>query len=192
MLSSKHVYAACALALIGMNVWSLSVVKRLYHQESLQPPGIKTQSLQVLREFQLRDGSYPLADLGSTGHSVVLYVFSPFDCPTAIEELAQLETLYQEQPNIEVRAIALYASAEEARQTERSFHLSFKVIADTEGRIKKLMKPPQTPWKVFFDPKTQHIIMEDGPSIAEEEKKAFHNRIVYLLRAARQEAEPHR
>jgi peroxiredoxin len=191
-MSSKHIYAMCALALIGMNVWSLTVVRKLYHQEALQPPGVQTRSLSALREFQLKDGSRPLSDLGATGHFTVLYFFTPFDCPTAIEELAELEALRREQPKIEVRAVSTYASPEEARQTEKNFHLGFRVIADTDGRMKKLMKPPQTPWKVFYDPKTLHVIMEDGPSVASEEKKSFHNRIVYLLRAARQEAEPHR
>lgn len=191
-MSSKHIYVMCGLALMAMNVWSLSVVRKLYHQEALQPPGIQTRSLSLLRDFQLKDRSRPLSDLGANGHFVVLYFFTPFDCPTAIEELAELEALRQEQPKIDVRAVAFYASPEEARQTEQNFHLGFTVIADTDGRLKKLMTPPQTPWKVFFDPKSLHVIMEDGPSVANEEKKSFHNRIVYLLRAARQEVAPHR
>jgi hypothetical protein len=67
-MSSKHIYTMCALALIGMNVWSLTVVRELYHQEALQPPGVQTRSLSALREFQLKDGSRPLSDLGATGH----------------------------------------------------------------------------------------------------------------------------
>jgi hypothetical protein len=180
----------CALALIGMNVWSLTVVRKLYHQEALQPPGVQTRSLSVLREFQLKDGSRPLSDLGASGLPFTVLFFTHLIAQARLSW--QLEALRQEQPKIEVHAVAIYASPEEARQTEKNFHLGFRVIADTDGRMKKLMKPPQTPWKVFYDPKTLHVIMEDGPSVASEEKKSFHNRIVYLLRAARQEAEPHR
>jgi peroxiredoxin len=190
-MTSKHLYFFCGLALIGMNVWSLTVVRDLYRQQAMQPPGMAIRSLPVLKQTEFRDGSRPMSDLGARQHLVLLYFFSPFDCPTAIEELEELEALHQEQPAIEVRAVALHASPDEARQTERNFHLSFKVIADTDAQMGPLMKPPQTPWKILFDATTLRVWMEDGPSIASEEKKAFHHRVAYLLRAARLEAEPH-
>lgn len=190
-MTSKHIYIFCALALIGMNVWSLTVVRDLYHQQAMQPPGMTIRSLPLLKKTEFRDGSRPMSDLGFHQHLILLYFFSPFDCPTAIEELEELEALHQEQPAIEIRAVALHASQEEARQTEQNFRLSFKVIADTDARLGQLMKPPQTPWKILFDLATLRVWMEDGPSIASEEKKAFHNRIVYLLRAARLETGSH-
>jgi hypothetical protein len=182
--SSKHIYALCGFTLIALNIWSLHAVRRLTEREDRQPPGIEISALPRLQAARLRNGSHPFANIGHKGRYVLLYVFSPFDCPTAAEELEEIQKLHEEQPDIDIRALLFNVSNDEARETEKRFQLTFPVIADQAADLRMLLAPPQTPWKILFNPSTLEILMEDPPSISVEEKKAFHSRVVYLIHGA--------
>jgi len=179
---AKYLYGLCGLTLVALNIWSLAAVKQLRQRESLRPPGLVLEALPGIRQVQLRDGTRPLEDMGRYGRHVLLFLFSPFDCPAAIEELDEIQRLHEEQPWLDVRAVMFSANNDEAQQTKQHFNLTFPVIADPDGRVSKLLAPPQTPWKVLFNPAASLVFMEEGPGIAPPEKAAFHNRVVYVLR----------
>jgi hypothetical protein len=182
--SAKYIYVLCGVTLIGLNIWSLTVVRELRQRERSEPPSVSIQALAGLRGAKLKDGTRPFEGLGQHGPYALLFIVSPFDCPTAIDELDEIQRLGREEPWLDIRVVMSSVSPEEARQTAERFHLTSPVIADTDSRLRNLLSPPQTPWKVLFNTATGQAIMEDGPSIAPEEKTAFHNRVVYLLRGA--------
>jgi peroxiredoxin len=175
-MPSKYIYSLCILLLAVANVWNIKAVRRLDSEKELQPPGVDLSSMSQLRNLALQDGSRPMANAGSNNHTVLVYLFSPIDCPVAVEELEELEKLHREQPAIDIRAIALFENAREALQTRQKFQLDYPVISDPTGRFSGFLKPPATPWKLFFEPVQSQLLLEDGPSVTMEEKVSFHRR----------------
>ena len=107
---------------------------------------------------------------------------SPFDCSSAIDELDELEQLHREQPALRLVGILTGGTSGEAGTPLRSsaLHSPFGPIG--MPGFSTLLRPPRTPWKILVNSSTFRILYEDGPSIAPEEKKAFHHRIQFLLR----------
>ncbi len=185
---SKRVYIFCGIILATTNLWALMTLTSLQKQLSKRPPGISLVGLSHIREFKLPDNSQPLADMGRSNRLVLLYVFSPVSCPTAVEELNELQRLHEDEPLIDIRGIAVHESLEEALQTQREFHLGFPIIPDTEGRLVPILQPPQMPWKVLLDPNDLSVVMEDGPAILPEERVAFRHRADLLEQGWKQSA----
>ena len=183
MSMSQKALLAILFAMIGLNTWSLYTVRALHADEYLRAPEIHSHELSMLGRLKLVDGNRSIDPEKSGTRISLLYIFSPYDCPQSIDELGELESLQREQPSLDIKAIALYESADEVEQTRQKFRLTFPIASDPKATAKELLRPPQTPWKVLMESSNQHVLLQDGPSITTEEKKAFHNRVVYLLRA---------
>jgi hypothetical protein len=167
--------AWCVLILLASNIYSLSMVYSLQREISRQPPGVNLNGVSELRNLTLADRSHPLAALGSDDKLTLLYVFDPIDCPTAVEELTELERLHQEKPALNIKGIAMHESPDEPLQTQRTFHLGFPIIPDTAAKLRSILRPPETPWKIILDPNGQ-ALLEEGPSILPEGRIAFRHR----------------
>jgi hypothetical protein len=171
---SGSLFAVCVGVLVVSNGISLWRLNQLRNIEAEHPPGVSIDGLRataasILDPTQKVDGKAPA--------SAILFVFTLHDCPAAVEELAYLNRLHRDRPDIAIRAVMSKASAAEARQTQENFQLSFPVLADPDSGLLRQLQPPRTPWKAVIALPSYRLLAEDGPSITPSEKEAFFQRI---------------
>jgi hypothetical protein len=176
------VYTCCFALLLASNGISLRKTRDLRAEVARRPVGISTAALAQLRALRLSHRPAPM-DLTESKHPYLLiFFFSPFDCPAAVEELETLEKLRASRPDIAIYGLMFGVNWDEARRTEENFGLHFPVLADETGALRTVFRPPQTPWKALLDGKNLAVLKEDGPGLSSSEKEAFFTRMNELGR----------
>lgn len=175
------VAAACVLALVGALSLALWKVVDLRGELARRAPGIGYGAVHAVLEAEIDDSEgrrMRMAD-GDWEH-LVLFVFTPYDCPGCLDELADLEALRTSVPSLGVYAILAHGSPDEARQTRDNFGLEFPVIPDPEGSWLGRLAPPETPWKVVVR-RDEGIVFEDPKSTTPSERRAFSERVHFIV-----------
>ena len=166
---------AVLIVVLGAATWKLTELRR---ELGGRPPGVSYRAVTDLLET-------PVPDSTGTPHTLesepwdhlLLFVFSPHDCPTCFDELIDLRELDEQVPGLAVYGVIGYASADEAGQTRASYDLGFPVLVDPEGELIERLNPPDRPWKILFRRHDQRIILEDPRSISASERDAFVQRV---------------
>lgn len=165
---------------LGLMAWEVLDLRR---EIGGRPPGVGFRALTDLIETPVPDcrgESHRLAETPSS--HLLLFLFTPYDCPICHEELLELQGLHERIPDLDVYGIMASASREDGCQTERNFGLSFPILVDREGALVDALAPPETPWKVLLrrDGSGTYILFEDPKSSIPAEREAFRFRMQLL------------
>lgn len=167
-------------AVVGLLTWQ---IVDLRFELGGRPPGVVYESLSRLLETPVPDcrgDSHRLVE--SEARHLLLFLFSPYDCPICHEELLELQGLQDQIPDLEVYGIMSAGSREDGCQTERNFGLGFPILVDPESTLVDALAPPETPWKVLLrrDASRTYILFEDPKSSIPAEREAFRFRVRLL------------
>jgi peroxiredoxin len=121
-----------------------------------------------------------LADLPQK--HLLLFIFSPSDCPACLDELVEVARVATERPNLAVFALMAHASVEEAVQTRASFGFGPQILLDRRASVVRSLSLPRTPWKLVIDRETRQVLFEDPPSMTPVERQAFLERMLRMER----------
>ena len=169
------------IAVLGAATWKLTDLRR---ELNGRPPGVSYRAITDLLETPVPDSTGRTHTLERQPWDyLVLFVFSPHDCPTCFDELIDLRDLDEQVPGLAVYGLIGYASADEAGQTRTSYHLGFPVLVDPEGEWIERLNPPDRPWKILFRRHDQRILLEDPRSISAAEREAFVQRVRAVIGA---------
>ena len=167
-----------ALLAIGNSAAALRIVA-LRRMASAGPPQLSPTGVETFLDMVSRGTAAPIS-WSPAGRYAVIFVFTPFDCPAALDELETLAELSRERHDIGVYRIMSGASEAEVRLTSRSFHSDFPIVADTSARLGHILEPPQTPWKLVVDYRAGTVVAEEGPSLTDSQRRAFLERLTRL------------
>lgn len=178
--SSSLLYPACIVLLLlsnGFLLWRQSHAPVAAAGER----GVDTAAVLSLLQEPLPDKEGETVYLaGTPARYLVLYVFTPGDCATCLEELTELNRVAHGGGHFAVYGLMSYASADEMRQTQKTFNVSYPLLQDAKGRALESIKAPKTPWKVVINLDQNRVVYEDMPSVTAAEREAFISRLGLL------------
>lgn len=111
---------------------------------------------------------------------VVLFVFTQMDCTPCLSELSTLGQIGESRDDMRVYGLMSYTNADEVRQTQQNYGVSFPILQDPEGKILSSLQLPKTPWKIVLSVASKQVVYEDAPSMTKAEREAFINRVTNL------------
>ncbi len=120
-------------------------------------------------------GSERLANVAAK--HLVVFLFTPADCAACLPELAALSRLDEERSDLGVVAVMSFSNVDEAEQTRESFGLEVPILQDPDGAVLAALRPPKTPWKLVVRQSDGKVLFEDPPTVAEEDRASFLERL---------------
>ncbi len=167
---------------VGVLAWE---VHELRWELGTQVPSIGPRGIQEVLEEPLEGCDGKLQHVGNDARDfLLLYVFTPYDCPICQQELLDIETLAEERKDVGVYALMAMANRDEICQTAKNFGLTFPVLFDPKGGLASKLRAPDTPWKVLMKRDGNaglRIVFEDPKSSTPDERRAFAYRVRLLL-----------
>lgn len=176
---SSFVYPVCIALLLASNGFLLW--RQSHAPAGGSERGVDSDAVLSLLEEPLPDMQGKIVYLsGVPSRFLVLYVFTPGDCPTCLEELTELNRVAVNGSNFAVYGLMSHASTDEMRQTQQNFSVTFPLLQDATGRALDSIKPPKTPWKIVVNLDRRQVVYEDMPSVTAAEREAFISRLGLL------------
>jgi|GEM_PF-2270032 len=176
------------VCIFGLSVAALMLawrVRTLRSDLQAQVPSIGPRALDKVLELPLKGCDGRVLSVGTDARdSLLLYVFTPYDCPICQQELLDVETLAEEREDVGVYALMGKADTDASCQTERNFGLTFPVLVDPERKLADILAAPDTPWKILMKRDASgrfRIVWEDPKSSTPDERRAFAYRVRMLL-----------
>lgn len=115
----------------------------------------------------------PFTSLTKDASFLVLFVFTPQDCPSCLWEIQAIDRFSSQHPEARALAIMALSNPAEASQTRESFDLHLPILQDPEGELLRRLHPPRTPWKVLVRLDGGAVLLEDGPRLPGGEPSPF-------------------
>lgn len=112
---------------------------------------------------------------GESNTKFTLFVFfSPTDCPACLKEALYWEKLFKERQNLRLTVIGIVdrCSRKEAEGARQHLGISFPVLFDQDGDLKRIFRIPQTPLKVLQDNEGK-VMLTDFPNQFEKDQAQF-------------------
>jgi len=164
----------------GFLLWKVSEARKVFRYGQ---PGARVEGVRSLVSHSVKSSTDKPIILNRVGAPyLVLFVFTGQDCPACLEELNDLQRLGQTRTDLRVFGLMSYASADELRQTQRNFQITFPLLEDEDGRLLRDLHPPATPWKILIWTTGNRIMYEDPPSTNPAQREAFFTRMMNLPR----------
>lgn len=163
------------VAAAGLLTWKVVVLRS---EIALRSPGADPFAVRELLRSEVVDSEGETHSIDAEEWELLLlFVFTPQDCPICHEELLDVGVLAEQIPGLTAYGILGFGSTEEARQTRENFHLPFPVIPDPEGQWISELGLPEMPWKIVVRKERPGILWEDRRSTTPSERQAFMQRL---------------
>jgi peroxiredoxin len=168
----------CLILMVSSEIVLLTQYWKLRQWVAADSPGCNPLVVQRVANhtMQASDGTNIVLSRSKSSY-LVIFLFTPNDCPPCLSELGDLEAVQRARPDVSVFALMSYSDANEAQQARINFGVSFPILIDKDGKTLASLDPPHTPWTIVYDLHNRRIAFEQPQVTSPEERRVLQLRL---------------